>query len=230
MVEDQVESDLLGETIQIMVYLPPCYDQFPEMDFPTLYLIHGQGYDQLQWADLGVTNLEDQWVREGTAPPVMMVMPYVTEWDGPSEWPFGQAVVEELIPYIEEHYQARSGREWRAVGGISRGASWALHLGLKYWDHFAAFGGHSLPVFYDDAPSVPFWLDAIPTDELPAITFDYAESDQSVIRRSADVFMAQLEERGIPYTFSTAPGAHTQAYWASQADRYLRFYLSLWGE
>ena len=112
------------------------------------------------------------------------------------------------------------------MGGISRGASWALHLGLKYWQTFSAIGGHSLPIFFEDAPNLPYWLDAIPKDQMPSIYVDYAESDQSIIRRSSGEFLALLDERNIPYSFSTAPGSHVETYWASQIENYFNFYIS----
>ena len=228
MVEDQVPSDLLPESIPVLIYLPPCYDQFPESNYPALYLFHGQGFDQTQWPRLGITALADERIVAGTAPSFIIVMPTISDWDGPLDSTFGQAVIEELIPYIEANYHANSDRASRQVGGISRGASWALHLGLNEWETFSAMGLHSLPVFYEDAPNLPYWLDAIPTNQMPAIYVDFAESDQSAIRRSARQFLDLLDEREIPYTFTTAPGTHVESYWASQMDSYLQFYVSNW--
>ena len=228
LVEDRVPSSLLPDPVQVLVYLPPCYQELTTTDYPSVYLFHGQTFDQTQWVNLGFTALADAWAAAGTEQPFVIVMPLIEVWAGPLDHPFGQAVVEEVIPYIQEHYRVRPEREWRKVGGISRGGSWALHLGLKYWEFFSAFGGHSAPVFYDDAPRVPRWLDAIPPDQAPMIYLDYAESDQSAIRRSANDLMEELDERGIPYLFSTTPGIHDETYWASQLADYFAFYLSDW--
>jgi enterochelin esterase-like enzyme len=123
---------------------------------------------------------------------------------------------------------ANPSRVDRVVGGISRGASWALHLGLKYWETFSAFGGHSLPVFWEDAPSVNHWLDDIPSGQHPRIYVDYAQSDQKAIRKSAGWFIEQLDDKNIPYTFSTTPGTHSEDYWGGHLEDYLQFYLSEW--
>ena len=228
LVADSVPSRLLPDPVAVLIYLPPCFAELTELDFPTLYLLHGQSFDQAQWVRLGFTAMADAWAASGNQPPFLIVMPRIDAWDEPLDYPFGQAVVEEVIPYIEEHYRGRPEREWRKVGGISRGASWAVHLGIKYWETFSAFGGHSPPVFYDDAPSIPYWLDAIPPEQMPSIYLDYAISDQSAIRRSANDLMEELDKRGIPYTFSTAPGAHNEAYWSSQMEDYFHFYLQGW--
>ncbi len=229
LIEDQVPSDLLPEPIPVSIYLPPCYDQFPEQKTPTLYLFHGQGFDQTQWPRLGITALADEWIAAGQSPPFIIVIPTINDWAGPGDSAFGQAMIEELIPYIEANYRARPDRASRQVGGISRGASWALHLGLTEWETFSAFGCHSLPVFYEDALNLPYWLEAIPADQMPAIYVDYAESDQSAIRRSARQFLDLLDVRSIPYTFTTAPGTHDESYWASQMESYLHFYVSNMG-
>ena len=228
LVEDEAPSELLPDSIKVLVYLPPCYDEIPEADYPSLYLFHGQSFDQHQWVDLVITELMDKKVARGSSPLFVIVMPLIEDWAGPSENPFGQAVVEELLPYMQENYRLRLDREWRQVGGISRGASWALHIGVKYWEQFSGVGGHSLPVFYEDAYRVFNWLADILEDQLPAIYIDHADSDQSAIKRSIRSLIGQLDELGIPYQFSTAPGVHDQAYWSSRVEEYLAFYISNW--
>jgi len=228
LVEDAFMSELLAQPVSLFIYLPPCYDQLPALTFPTLYLIHGQGFTKDQWLRLGAADILDGWVALGESPPVILVLPQVSDWDEPDGFPFGQALVEEIIPMIESRYRAIPERQERKVGGISRGASWALHLGLKYWQTFAAFGAHSLPIFYTDAPFVPAWLDAIPPDQRPAIFLDYAASDMKAIRRSTNRFIENLEERGYPYQFLSVPGIHDEEYWGANLEQYLRFYLEGW--
>jgi enterochelin esterase-like enzyme len=228
LVEDSVVSDVLGQPVQLLIYIPPCYTQLADLSFPTLYLIHGQGFAKDQWVQLGVVEIMDSWVAVGESSPFIIVMPQVSDWREPDEFPFGQALVEEIIPSIEGEYRAIPAREARKVGGISRGAGWALHLGLKYWQTFSAFGGHSLPVFYTDAPTVPAWLDAIPVDQRPQITLDYAGSDLRAIRRSTNHFIELLDARNYDYRFFTGPGIHDQEYWSSNLIQYLQFYLEGW--
>lgn len=228
LVDIQVPSQYLPDPLNALVYLPPCYDAQPERTYPTLYLIHGQSYTPQQWVRLGVVEIADAWIGDGSVGPFMMVMLEVTNWEEPAEYPLDLAVMEDLLPYMENNYRASPNRAYREVGGISRGASWAAHFGLKYWDSFSAFGGHSLPIFFEDAPQVPFWLDAIPADQYPRIYVDYAGSDQNGVTRSSNWFLGQLRERNIPYTFSTAPGVHDDEYWGGQLEKYMLFYLSEW--
>ena len=227
-IEAEIESAHQPEPLAFLVYLPPCYDQQPEREYPTLYLIHGQSYTPEQWINLGVVALADRRIAAGEVGPFLMVMPQVSNWAEPSVFPFDQILIEELLPYVEANYRASPQRADRVVGGISRGASWAAHLGLKYWQDFSAFGAHSLPVFFDDAPNVPYWLAAIPPERLPRIFVDYAESDLGDVKRSARWFVQQLDLLGLPRMFSTAPGTHTDEYWGGRLEEYFDFYLSEW--
>ncbi|MEN8241737.1 MAG: alpha/beta hydrolase-fold protein [Chloroflexota bacterium] len=228
LVEDQVPSQLLPEATDMLVYLPPCYFALPEVEFPVLYLIHGQSFNQDQWVRLGAADTADALIAGGEAAPFLIVMPYVDDWRQPSEFPFGQALIEEVLPYIETAYRASAQREDRAVGGLSRGGSWSLHLGVHYWDKFSAFGGHSAPVFFDDAELMINWLAAIPPEQAPRITLDIASSELNDIRRSATWFAGQLEAYGIEHHFHEYSGDHTEGYWLKHVESYLRFYTATW--
>ena len=132
------------------------------------------------------------------------------------------------MPYIEFAFRGSPQREDRAVGGLSRGGSWALHLGTRYWESFSAFGGHSAPVFFDDAEQMAAWLAAIPPEEAPRITLDIASSELNDIRRSAVWFAEQLEAYGIEHQFHEYSGDHTEGHWRKYVESYLRFYTANW--
>ena len=84
LVEDLVPSSLLPAPIPVTIYLPTCFDQYPENRYPTLYLFHGQGYDQTQWPRLGITDLADASITAGLVQPFIIVIPLIEVWDGPS--------------------------------------------------------------------------------------------------------------------------------------------------
>jgi enterochelin esterase-like enzyme len=177
---------------------------------------------------LGVTDFADASIASGEAVPFMIVMPYVADWSQPDDYPFGQALVEEVLPYIESGFRAAPLRSARAVGGISRGGSWALHLGTRYWDMFGAFGGHSAPVFLEDADTILSWLDTIPAEQAPRIYIDLASSDQSDIQYSANWFVSLLERLDLAYQFHVYSGYHDETYWSAHVEEYLRFYIAEW--
>jgi enterochelin esterase-like enzyme len=228
--EEELRSELLTWALEFRVYLPPCYAEQPERYYPVLYLVHGQSFQHDQWDRMGVDETADELIATGEISPFLIVMPRDRVWRQPSEDKFGQAVIEDLIPYIDETYRTLMEREYRAVGGLSRGASWALHFGLSEWELFSAIGLHSLPVFWEDAPYIDSWLDGIPMEEMPRIFMDIGDHDRQEIVDSATWFEEQLTVRLIPHEFYVFSGYHEEAYWSAHLEQYLRFYTLTWHE
>jgi enterochelin esterase-like enzyme len=208
--------------------LPPCYDQLPDSEYPVLYLIHGQSFDDTQWDKLGVDEKADELIAEGEILPLIMVMPRDRLWTQPTEDLFGEAVIEVLIPWIDENYRTKTEREFRAIGGLSRGAGWALHLGFSRWEFFGAVGLHSLPVFWTDLKDIRKWLDSIPPELLPRIYMDLGDRDRSQISKSAIWFEELLTEMRIPHEWHLYPGYHEESYWESHIEEYIRWYVQDW--
>jgi enterochelin esterase-like enzyme len=227
-VQGEIESELVVNPFAFLVYLPPCYEQEQDRYYPVLYLIHGQSFNQDQWDRLGADEVSDALIADGEVPPFIIVMPQVVDWAEPPEVKFGQAVVEELVPYIDATYRTIPEREYRAVGGLSRGAGWALHLGLRYWEMFSAFGGHSLPIFWSDSKKVRGWLADIPEESFPRIYVDIATQDLDGVRSSTNWFIGVLEGEGYPHEFYVFPGIHDEEYWGDHVEEYIRFYTEEW--
>ncbi len=223
-----LRSDGLPLPLEYAVYLPPCYDQQPERRYPVLYLIHGQNYNNDQWDRLGADETADALIATGEIPPFIIVMPRDRSWAQPTEDNFGRALVEDLIPRIDNEYRTLPERDYRAVGGLSRGAGWAVHLGLSQWELFGAIGGHSLPVFWTDTYHIREWLDAIPLEKMPRIYLDIGEKDRPNILQSAIWFENLLTEKGIPHEWHLYSGYHEEAYWSAHLDQYLRWYTLNW--
>jgi enterochelin esterase-like enzyme len=226
--QSDLRSDFLPLPLAYRVYLPPCYDQTPDRRYPVLYLIHGQNFNDDQWDRLGVDEMADQLIDQGEIPPLIIVMPRDRSWSQPSEDLFGQVVVEQLLPEIDQRYRTRAKRENRAIGGLSRGAAWALHLGLSYWESFGTIGLHSLPVFWTDLPDIRIWLDSIPAASLPRIYIDLGDRDRPQISKSAIWFEELLTEKRIPHEWHLYPGYHEEAYWEDHVEEYLRWYTQNW--
>lgn len=223
-----LQSEYLDAGLQFRAWLPPCYDEQTEGRFPVLYLIHGQTFNDDQWYRLGADEAAAQGISAGHYAPFIIVMPFDLASAQPSADPFGEAFIKELLPFVDANLRTLSEREYRAVGGLSRGASWALHLALRYPELFGAVGGHSPPVFVEDAPQMEEILDAIPIGLMPRIWLDIGENDQQAILNSAIWFEALLTERGIPHQWQLFQGFHDEEYWASHVEQYLDWYTQGW--
>lgn len=226
--ELSLRTDLLPLPLEYFLYLPPCYQELPAVSYPVLYLIHGQNFNHDQWARLGVFESADHMIRTGEVPPFMIVLPRDRDWRQPVEDKFGEVLAEELVPWIDNNYRTIRDPQFRAVGGLSRGAGWAVHLGLNYWEIFGAIGGHSLPIFWTDTQHIRTWIDDIPKDNLPKIYLDIGKNDREQILKSAMWFENLLTEKNIPHEWYLNPGYHEESYWQSHLTKYLLWYTGNW--
>ncbi|NJN43390.1 MAG: hypothetical protein HC806_00700 [Anaerolineae bacterium] len=214
---------------EFRVYTPPCYDQQASRHYPLLILIHGSTFNDDQWDRLGVDETADALIGSGEIPPFLILMPRDRVWtDEPRDDPFGEALVDYIIPWMDDNYRTVAERAYRAIGGLSRGASWAVHLGLSRWELFGAIGGHSLPVFVTDPVRLTGWLDEIPPEAMPRFFLDIGEKDYLI--EHALWFENLLSEKNIPHEWYLYTGRHEEAYWEAHVEQYLRWYAELWSQ
>ena len=216
-------STQLKETFTATIYLPPCYDAGKSGGYPVLYLFHGQNMDDTFWPSLGVTSITDQAILNGHTP-FIMVFPYeVHNWDPPAGSHFGDAVMQDLIPWVENHYAVCRLRQCRAIGGLSRGGGWAMHIGLTNLDQFSAIGGHSLGYFSGDLYRIENLLTTHSVAEFPRIYIDRGEDDY--LKADIDLYEQNLTYAGITHVYRVSPGLHNQDYWQSQVQVYMDWYM-----
>jgi|YNPBryunderm2012_1023409.scaffolds.fasta_scaffold00158_18 enterochelin esterase-like enzyme len=225
-----LESEKLRQAMDFRVYLPPCYAEHPDQRYPVLVLIHGQSYTDDQWDRLGADDTAEQLILSGEIAPFLIVMPRDRLWEQPKDDPFGEVLVNELIPLIDRSYRTIPHRSQRAIGGLSRGAGWAVHLGLLHWQLFGAIGAHSLAVFESDAPKIEQWLEQIPPEAYPRIFLDIGDRDRPPILQSAIWFEQLLTRKQIPHEWYLYSGYHQESYWQAHVEQYIRWYAAPWSE
>ncbi len=224
--ESSMDSEIFHAPVKYSIYLPPCYDVLMASKYPVLYLLNGQTFNNQQWIHLGLADVADKLIDEQRIVPMIIVMPNDTDWRQPDESPFGRMLVDEMIPFIDRTYSTLPQRQYRAIGGLSRGASWALHLGLTEWPLFSRVGAHSLPVFTMDSLSIPKWLDEIPSGSVPQIYIDMGDQDPELnIARGVERL---LSDRHLPHEWHMFTGTHEEMYWKSHLQKYLLWYACEW--
>ena len=140
---------------------------------------------------------------------------------------FGDHLVNDLIPWVDAHYRTLVDREYRAIGGLSRGGNWAVRIGIMNWDLFEAIGAHSAPLFYGDLDRIPGWIEAIPESKIPRLYLDIGGDDTDW--EDAAAFESLLVELSVPHSWHQFPGMHEESYWHAHLDEYLLWYSSGWG-
>lgn len=224
-----VEEGILETTKppqQFFIYLPPCYTEQTAEHYPVLYLLHGQTYTSDQWIRLGVPNALDKLLLTNEAPPFIIVFPDDRYWNLPSGATFGERLINDLIPHIDKTYRTLPDSPHRAIGGLSRGAGWALQLGLSHPDLFSIIGLHSLAAFQKDVAKIDDWLSDTPSH--PSIFMDIGDADQELA--SAQRIENLFTQLDVPHEWHLYSGAHTEEYWSAHVDDYLRWYGEHWEE
>lgn len=220
-----LQSAHLPEPLFVYLYLPPCYDPRPAQPYPLLILLHGQGADAEEWQRLGITTAADRLTAAKTIPPMLIAMPYERRTlENPFESGFDDALLEDLLPHLEENFAVCRERACRALGGLSRGAAWALHIGLSNPGLFAALGAHSYPAFYGDFNRLPLLLREIEPDQMPRIWMDTGERDRYLAQ--ATQYHELLIQYDVAHEWQLFPGEHNEAYWSAHVEEYLRWYAA----
>jgi enterochelin esterase-like enzyme len=158
-------SKVTGKWRQCFVYTPPGYDTKQSAKYPVLYLQPGFGEDQRGWVIQGKVNfILDNLIAAGKAKPMLAVMDNQFSALKPGEAPlalggprtpgvarnfgsygatFTEVLFTDLIPMIESKYRALSGRDNRAMAGLSMGGMQTFLTTLPHLDKFAYIGGFS---------------------------------------------------------------------------------------
>ncbi len=136
------------------VVLPPNYDT--NKKYPVMYVLHGIGGDEGSMVSgMGVQELLAGLISNGKAEEMIIVLPsQYTSKNGSQGGGFGinqetcaaydnflYDISDSLIPFIEENYPVKTGRENRAITGFSMGGREAIYIGLMRPDLFAYVGG-----------------------------------------------------------------------------------------
>ena len=214
----------MSTPLNARIHLPPCYDASGKTRYPVLYLLHGQTYHSDQWERLGAFSAADELFSTGTLPFLIVLPDEEDTYANPYKSPFGAALTGPLVDQVDKSYPTCAERGCRAIGGLSRGASWAVYLGLKSWGEFGIIGAHSSPPFFYMDVLLPDLLKSIPPGQTPRMYFDIGYQDP--YRPEATAFETLLNRYGVPHEWYLNEGNHNEAYWTAHTPTYLAWYAS----
>ena len=217
----EYESTTVGTKRKARVYTPPGFSK--DQRYPVLYLLHGIGGDENEWARNGAPDiiLDNLYVDKKVVP-MIVVLPNgraskdLTARDPiPKQSPafarFEQELLTDLIPFIEKNYPVRADRESRALFGLSMGGGQALNFGLGHLDTFAWVGGFS------SAPNTRPPAELIQDHEKTAATLRllYVScGDKDGLFRISQGVHRMLEEKKVPHVYRVIPnGGHDFRVW-----------------
>ena len=205
------------------VYLPENYNTLSSL--PVLYLLHGQGQSEFLWENIGIVKILDELILEKVIGPMIVVMPRESYYyQNMDESDFPDSVIYTLIPLIDNTFKTNNSRNYRAIGGISRGALWAQKIAFEHMDKFTAVGAHSLPNPFFSNYMLNKYLKTFEDYSCPDLYIDTGDMDPYALGSSD--FSMQLFSFKIPHTLIVSPGNHDEDYWEDHIKDYLVWYDS----
>src|SRR6185436_615484 len=160
-IKSKLLSDFWGTPVYLgaSALLPRDYDKHPDVRYPTIYAqsqeatapfyFNPDPASQEQELGLKEGNVQTgyefylSWIGDGFPRVVVIVMeqssPYFLEAysvDSANNGPYGQAITQELIPYLEKKFRLIAQPYARIVQGASTGGWEALAMQLYYPDYF----------------------------------------------------------------------------------------------
>lgn len=248
-----MSSQILNMERKFAVYLPPDYDT-SERSYPVLYLLHGAGDDQSGWIQFGeVLHIADKAIKEGTATPMIIVMPdantgirgYFNTIDG--EWRYEDYFFEELMPHVEERFRIRREKRYRAIAGLSMGGGGTFMYALRRPDLFSsacplsAYIGplnleeanrrfnaddtHTEEVLqaYYDKHNALSLINKIPDNQKNAVRWYIDCGDKDFLYEGNSLVHIAMHKREIRHEFRIREGGHTWTYWRESLPEVLTF-------
>ena len=219
----EYDSTTVGVKRKARVYTPPGYSK--DKKYPVLYLLHGIGGDENEWARGGAPDvILDNLYADKKAVPMIVVMPNgraakdVTARDpipkqSPAFAAFEKDLLTDLIPFVEKTYSVKADRESRALAGLSMGGGQSLNFGLGNLDTFAWVGGFS------SAPNTKRPADLIKdhAEAAKKLRLLYvACGDKDGLFRISQGVHKMLDEKKVPHVYRVIPGGgHDFKVWKS---------------
>lgn len=144
-IQSKVLSEFWGRpySVTASVLLPHSYDEDTQATYPIRYNVAGYGgrYTRVERA-VGSEEFMQWWESE-EAPQIITVYldsagPFGDNYqlDSANNGPFGQSLINELIPAIESEYRAKGSGKYRFTDGCSTGGWVSLALQLYYPEAF----------------------------------------------------------------------------------------------
>ena len=193
MVNDTVSSKILGQAINVNVYLPDGFDT-SSGNYPVLYLLHGLNGDHTDWPDKGgIRTVLDELIGTGEAVPMVVVMPragdpdahkYQNGYFNVRNWSFEDFFFRELIPAMESKYHCGGAKAQRAISGLSMGGGASVVYCQRHPDMFSSCYAMS-PWLDQNEPSAD-----MPKDKLYMVS-------KAVHDHSANKFVENADEQAV---------------------------------
>lgn len=250
-----------GANASFHIYLPDEYFTDSLRDFPVIYWLHGGGVAAAAGGSVAVEHYH-QAIDRGDLPPCIVVLPYGLPFgmwcdskDGSQK--IETMCIQDLIPYVDEHYRTITTRRGRIVEGFSMGGYGAARFGFKYANIFGGFSAlgagpmqldfsvvapqnqANQPIIFEQVygndmsyfeAQSPWRLAEEYGLQLPVPTPKrFLVGGQDFVFPAKDSFVAHIAQLGIPHQYSVFPnlGHVALPLWNALGNQNWVFYRSV---
>ena len=232
------QSSTLDMQRRMHVYTPPGYDG-GKGKYPVFYLLHGGGDEDSGWSTIGRAGfILDNLLAANKAKPMLVVMPNGSLPRPADLQPqqamaalqerFTNELLKDIVPFVEKNFRVLTGRENRAIAGLSMGGGQTLRVLTSHPDQFAYVAVWSAGVNPQTAPdwesrNAAFFENPEKINkQVKVLKINVGEKDPLAFNGSKNL-AAILSRRGIKNELQVGSGGHTWINWR----RYLHDYAQL---
>lgn len=237
-----MHSNILNCDKNFSVILPKSYDKEPNRKYPVLYLLHGHGENDWEWANIPVPMINErisQVTNDGSAAEMIVVQPNATEYQSGyfnhEGWMYEDYFFNELIPLIERNFRVIPDKGHRAIAGLSMGGGGSFYYGCSHPEMFSSVYAISAAVgsFASGKTAVPgpagnanaaqnntFTsgvdlenLDPAKAEAMKAIAWTLDCGDDDFLFAGNVQTYQQMKSLGMNIQFRTREGVHASYYW-----------------
>jgi predicted alpha/beta superfamily hydrolase len=242
------QSVYLPDDRDVIVYVPPAYDDEPDRHYPVLYMHDGQNLfdgetSYVKGRTWRMREHADAAIEAGTIEPLVIVGIYNTgerriaeythdpskQMGGGEADDYGLLLTRELMPWIASRYRVRRDRESTGVGGSSLGGLVSLFLGLRHPECFGRLAALSPSVWWNHKSILGYLNERAPQIwERPRLWLDVGDKEGTKTMRDAEQLSRRLKANGwhpgeTLHFERIAGGTHDEASWAERVEPMLRF-------
>lgn len=242
------KSRHLPDDRDVIVYVPPQYENEPEQSFPVLYLHDGQNlFDGRTSFVPGRTwqilDHADAGIEAGEIEPLVIVGIYntgdrrIAEYTHEYNWQmgggeadrYGKLITEELMPWIASRYRVRQDRDSTGLGGSSLGGLVSLYLGLRYPAVFGKLAVMSPSVWWNHKSILGYLNEHAPQMwERPRVWLDVGDREGQKTMKDVEHLARRLKANGwkpgdTMHFEMVKGGTHDEASWAGRVRAILKF-------
>ena len=237
-------SEHLPDDRDIIVYLPPDYEHH-DCRYPVMYMHDGQNlFDPdtsfIQGRTWQFGEQADHLIRAGEIEPLIVVGVYNTprrleeythardkRMGGGDGKQYGQLLVAELKPWIDNEYRTLPDATDTALGGSSLGGLISLYLGLEHAETFGKLAVMSPSIWWNHK-SILGYVNDYEGPPWPKIWLDVGDGEGRRVHADVELLYECLKTNGwkpevnIHYQLALG-GTHDESAWAARVGDMLRF-------